>query len=62
MKCYVIKADIERYGTIAERYPRTLLVDGTLEQAKKLTESLSWIEPGCNDLFTFDGETEEVNL
>jgi hypothetical protein len=62
MKLWVIKCDYERYTSIAERYPRTLFTDGTKEQAEKLTYALGWIEPGCNDLFTFEGESEEVSL
>lgn len=61
MKHWIIRCDYERYGSIAERYPATLLVNGTKEQAEKLTNELGWIEAGCNDLFYFEDESIDIN-
>ena len=52
----VLKADVERYGSIAKRWPPTIVLpDCTPEQLEYFMRN-GLFEAGCDDLFYREGE------
>ena len=45
-----LKADVERYGSIAERWPPTIIIEGTDEQIEHFLTHGCY-EAGCDELF-----------
>ena len=45
-----LKADTPRYGSIAERWPHTIIIEGTEAQIEHFLANGCY-EAGCDDLF-----------
>ena len=49
-----LKADIDRYGSIAERWPPTITVQDCSEKQLEYFLTHGLYEAGCTDLFTVE--------
>lgn len=55
-----IRADVDRYGSIAERWPEMIVLNGSTEQIKHFMKYAMY-EAGCTDLFLpGDKESETI--
>ena len=52
-----LKADVERYGDIAERWPLTITVEGTEAQLQHFFDHGVYVA-GCDDLYVEVSRTE----
>ena len=48
---YRIRRDSDRYGDMGDELECVIAVEGTLPQAEKIAELLSYNWPGCDSLF-----------